>query len=311
MSEFTLKSVHPSKLDGSINFLFENPEKQIIESRIVQRDEQKFIIYLSTQTGCDHACRFCHLTQMGLSTNVTSIDFSDIIRQARTLLDYVENHPDCLMGKPKTVSFNFMARGEPLSSEVFSLLHKRLLSQLFIEGMLNNLRAEVKISSILPTRVGGFYKRIVPYRKILDSMFDHDSLMRVRLYYSLYSVRPEFRKRWLPKAHDPNTAGEILTGLRNQLVIHHALISGENDSHSDAQAIVDWAREYNIVPAFNLVRYNPYSEGQGKESSDEMREAYLNILRGSNQFISIQEVTRVGKDVAASCGMFMNGSDSE
>ena len=147
------------------------------------------------------------------------------------------------MGKPKTVSFKCMARGEPLSSSVVVLLHNRRLSHRSIYGMFYKLRAEVKISSILPTRVGGFYKRIVPYRKILDSMFDHDSLMRVRLYYSLYSVRPEFRRRWLPKAHDPEIAGEILTGLRGQLVIHHALIAGENGSHTDGRSIVDWLGE--------------------------------------------------------------------
>ena len=54
-----LKSI----IDPSINII----EQQLvgfIESRYVRKIEDYFIAYLSSQTGCNRGCKFCHLTAM-------------------------------------------------------------------------------------------------------------------------------------------------------------------------------------------------------------------------------------------------------
>ena len=53
-----------STQDESINYIFKEKEGQF-EARYVQRVPEYAIVYLSSHTGCNYNCRFCHLTQMG------------------------------------------------------------------------------------------------------------------------------------------------------------------------------------------------------------------------------------------------------
>ena len=53
-----------SQQDQSVNFVWHESEGQI-EARYVRRRNDRFIVYLSVQTGCGLGCRMCHLTQTG------------------------------------------------------------------------------------------------------------------------------------------------------------------------------------------------------------------------------------------------------
>src|SRR3954464_11714111 len=79
-----------------------------MEARYVRRCPDYFVVYLSSQTGCNQGCRMCHLTATG-QTRLRDATLGEKIDQARTVLDHYRREGRMA----RSVHFNFMARGEP------------------------------------------------------------------------------------------------------------------------------------------------------------------------------------------------------
>ena len=281
-----------SKEDKSANFQFIDGQ----EVRYVRRDDEYFIAYLSSHNGCNQACRFCHLTQTK-QVQMLNTGIYGHLTQFDTVLGWYKNQVKS--GKEKTVkriNVNWMARGEPLLNHQLMYYFDDITQAIY--NKVNELGIEevrYKISTIMPE--SGIY----PIK------FNHPNF---ELYYSLYSTKAEFRKRWLPRAMVPSMALELLlqwqhkTGL--PVVLHWALIEGENDSIDDANAIAELVNTIGLKTRFNLVRYNPYSSVQGKEPSEEVINNYFNAISSQMTLPGSRIVPRVGPDVFASCGMFID-----
>jgi adenine C2-methylase RlmN of 23S rRNA A2503 and tRNA A37 len=281
-----------SALDKSVNFFVGTPDGGKIETRFVQRYSDRFIVYISSMTGCDKACRFCHLTQNG-ETMATLLTREQMLAQAKQVLS------ESNFAGAELVHFNFMARGEPLSNPAVDATLFKGLKALAQERGLN---CRIKISTILPLDALTDDGR---------NLWDEDS-PPVDVYYSLYSVDASWRRRWIPKAKAPV---EALAWLRryqqasgNRVILHWALIDGENDDNEGAKLAFDMATAAGLSFDFNLVRYNPAND-KSKETSeiqiaDFMKLAQEAVAEGQRA----RMVNRVGFDVAASCGMFLVGN---
>src|SRR5438105_1100741 len=80
---------YPSSQDASINW--DRPaDVGRIEARYVRRCPDYFVVYLSSQTGCNQGCRMCHLTATG-QTQLRDVTHAEFIDQAETVLDYYRN----------------------------------------------------------------------------------------------------------------------------------------------------------------------------------------------------------------------------
>lgn len=269
--------------DQSVNFVFDNG----LEARYVRRDQNYFICYLSSHTGCNKACRFCHLTQTG-QTSFTEATLEEFLNQAKLVLEHYKTKAPA-----KKIHFNWMARGEPLSNMNLSSGWSELSDELI--AMAKNAGIEdvsFKISSIFPNGVDA------PLECFLKNLPD--------IYYSLYSLNSSFRKRWIPKSKSPYEVFKFLKEYENRggrVVIHHALIKGENDSIEEAREIRSAILNNGLNAKFNLVRYNSFSEQTGLESEEKDIDTYFEELRQIN--LTSRIVPRVGFDVKASCGMFI------
>lgn len=287
-----METLH-SAIDSSVNFVWKIDNGEALEARYVRRHEDYVACYLSTQTACAQACRMCHLTATGQNFP-RDADFEQIAEQARTVIDYYHSQP-----RAKAVHFNFMARGEPLASKVLLEDSQELFLLLGEMAQESGLVPRFLISTIMPETLD----------KPLIELFP---IVHPEIYYSLYSLRPEFRKRWLPRAMDPFEALSQLANwqayTKKVVRIHHALIAGENDSVEDAGNIRAAVEGAFLRADYTLVRYNPPSEKAGVESINYKE--YAEALAGDNWLgvglPRVKVIDRVGPDVAASCGMFIN-----
>jgi len=267
-----------SNLDESVNFVDTLGYGEAIESRYVRRTSDEVIVYLSSQTACAERCRFCHLTATGqvIPSSVTAQTIED--QALRVLLHYRSKHSPALF-----VNFNFMARGEPMRSDVsWPDVFRRLADR----ARQFELIPRFKISTILPNDTGSLCFKF--------GEFAPD------IYYSLYSLRDTFRRRWMPNAAPFEKGLRLLADWQRFSHkiprVHLALIAGENDAPEDVEALAR-AVTGALRVDFNVVRYNP--------PNDHTKEGdYREAARILAKYAPTQVVDRVGFDVKASCGMF-------
>ncbi len=280
-----------SEIDRSVNFV----EEQLVgflESRFVRKCDEYFIAYLSSQTGCNRGCTFCHLTATGQTSFVDS-SHNDFMAQAIQVFKHYRNQK-----KPaKYMHYNFMARGEPLANQILLESGDELLLKLGQVAKEEGLPAKFNISTIMPTTL----------KKPLTNIFNYVS---PTIYYSIYSTNPKWRKEWMPAAMDPDDALRMLRDYQDfskKIVkIHYAFIAGENDSPEEVNSVCDAIEKHNLICEFNLVRYNAASPDQGAESSEEVIARNIGIFQDRFEFnTKVQIIPRVGFDVKASCGMFV------
>jgi 23S rRNA (adenine2503-C2)-methyltransferase len=286
----------PSSEDASVNFIFENN----VEARFVQRSSDYFICYLSSHNGCNKSCRFCHLTQTG-QTKFDEVNFEEYLEQAKTVLDYYSTkvNENKIVAAHK-VHFNFMARGEPLANSCVLEQNSLLTTSLINLAKEYSLTSRINFSSIIPTEC-----EYINFNEVFK-----DNSNSCSIYYSLYSVNQNFRKKWIPKSLDFNIALKKLESLQQNtgidIVFHWAFINGENDSKEDIEHLFSILNNYKIKAKFNLVRYNPFSDSQGKESEEHILLENFDNLKAFFKHPDSRIVPRVGFDVKASCGMFVS-----
>jgi 23S rRNA (adenine2503-C2)-methyltransferase len=281
-----------SQIDNSVNFI-EEQLAGFLEARYVKRpNADYFIAYLSSHNGCNRGCTFCHLTATKQTSFVDSTQ-NDYISQAIQIFKHYRTTNDNV----KYMSFNFMARGEPLANQTILESGDELLIKLGQVAKEEGLPAKFNISTIMPLSL----------KKSLVDVFHY---VNPTIYYSIYSTDSKWRKKWMPGAMDVHIALDMLAEYQDfskKIVkIHFPFIAGENDSVEDVSAICDAIDDAGLICEFNLVRYNPASEDQGVESSEEVIERNINILKNRFSFnTKVQIIPRVGFDVKASCGMFV------
>jgi adenine C2-methylase RlmN of 23S rRNA A2503 and tRNA A37 len=287
-----------STQDASVNFITPVGPNEAFEARYVRRQDEYLVVYVSVQSACSQGCRFCHLTASG-QVNGRDASLRETVEQAGTVLDYYADGVANGTLKPaRVVHFNFMARGEPMASEVIRRQGAEVIACLNALARDYGLVPVMKLSSIFPGPLPSSLFELFP-----DSQPDW--------YYSLYTLDPVFRKKWLPSAADPSDALDLLVDwqhwARKIPVLHYALIAGENDSMEQAAAIVDLVRDKGLRADFNLVAYNPPSSATGVETDPVQAQKVADMLSGVPGS-RVRVVKRVGFDVAASCGMFVGGS---
>ena len=109
---------HVSNEDRSVNFVWPvgNPN-DMLEARFVRRTDDYFIVYVSSHSGCNQACRFCHLTATK-QAGMLPAALDDLLTQADAVFGYYDQQIRTGSQPPaQRVNINWMARGEPLLND--------------------------------------------------------------------------------------------------------------------------------------------------------------------------------------------------
>lgn len=298
----TTPTILKSEIDNSVNFLHHSSnDGGKLEARFVHRPgTDYFIAYVSSFSGCDQACRMCHLTSNG-ETMMTAAHPEQLLNQIDDAVVHAHKHFPHL----RKMHINFMARGEPLlnkrifNAEKWPEIVKRIHNRY---SHLDEITE--RVSTIMPVGMD-------------DQIWYFNETPSTILYYSLYSMNKQFRKRWLPKAlpatealHRLHQVAQMST--TEQVRFHWALIDDENDLDITALRIIGELANYPLFfpssarfkPRLNLVRYNPPND---KSQESPRYEVYSEIFRRYG--FDVKTIPRVGHDIAASCGMFVTGVD--
>lgn len=290
-----------SALDRSVNWI-SNYGKGSIETRFVRKTDPYFIAYVSSHSGCKMGCKQCFLTQQNQITfdHVTPEVYGE---QLQLVLDHYKD----VVGEGELtasrVNINFMARGEPLANKHVVRGYGEIYEQFVVRSGKANVRPKVNISTIFP-RAAVHYN----LTKMLGNTSTH-------LYYSLYSVEPKFREHWMPGAAPVERAlnslkeyeeTAISRGVEYPVTFHWAVIKNHNDNIYWVKETAKLIRAYGFKSKFNLVRYNAHENTNTEEPNDERLSEIFNIISDAAGSTRSYIVPRVGKDISASCGMFID-----
>lgn len=279
-----------SEMDQSINWT-KPTDVGIVEARYVRRRSDYFIIYLSSQTGCNQACRMCHLTATK-QTKYNDVTLSGYLEQAEKVFEYYDTQEPA-----KIVHFNFMARGEPMANPHFLRDNQTLFKNLGKMARDRGLYPRFLVSTILPKSIEG------------QNLVDIFPIIHPDIYYSAYSLKEDFRTRWLPKAMTGFDGLRMLKSWQRYTKkipkLHFAFIKDQNDTEGEVRHLAQIVKDLDLRVDFNVVRYNPQNP-EFYETEEERIYHLTHVFREVLPETKVKIVPRVGYDVKASCGMFIS-----
>ncbi len=264
--------------DGqTVKQLWSLPDGQMIESVLMEYDDERRTACISTQAGCAMGCVFCATGQMGFARHLTS---GEIVEQAIQFASFLEKRGERLS------NVVLMGMGEPLHNYDAVLAAIRRLND---ETGLAIGQRHITLSTV----------GLVPaIRQFADEQ------LQVGLAISLHAATDEERERLLPvNKRWPLT--DLIEAVRyyvettgRRVTFEWALIAGENDTVRQAQRLGELL--HGLKCHVNLIPLNP-TEGYGGKPSDPMRvEVFQAALRGYHVGSTVR--VRRGIDIQAGCG---------
>ena len=264
--------------DGTRKFLLELGDKETVESVLIPAPRRNTVC-VSTQVGCPVRCVFCASGQGGFVRNLAASEIVDqVIFACRELKERVNN-------------IVVMGMGEPL------LNLDNLVSALETICAADKLGVGARHITISTSGIVPGIRRLA------------DLGRQWNLALSLHSATEGGRAKLIPTQHR-FPLPEILEACRyyrektsRMVTLEYALIQGQNDSRTDAEALSGVARD--LRAKVNLIPYN--STGKGKFAPPDraaVRRFSEDLVHAGVQ-VSIRK--EMGTDIRAACGQLRAG----
>ena len=261
--------------DGTVKRLHRLNDGQLVESVLMEYDDQRRTACISTQAGCAMGCVFCATGQMGFARHLTA---TEIFEQAMLFARDLEAEGERLS------NVVLMGMGEPFHNydESLAAVH-RLMDDLGIGAR------HITVSTV----------GLVPQMRRFA-----DEGLQVRLAISLHAATDEERaallpinKRW-PLAELMDACWYYAEKSGRRVTFEWALIAGETDTPEQAHALGRLLE--GMLCHVNAIPLNPTPEYGGGPSSTEASDAFAHIL--ASYGVSMTVRVRRGIDIDAGCG---------
>ncbi len=273
-----------SELDGTVKYLFELADGNLIES-VLMRYKYGLTVCISSQVGCRMGCRFCASTIDG---RIRDLLPSELLGQV------IAASADC---GERISHIVMMGIGEPLDNYDNSLKFLKLANH--PSGLGISMR-NISLSSC----------GIVP--KIL-SLAEED--LPITLSISLHAPDDKTRSEIMPINNSWGVSAllsacdsyQTRTGRR--ISFEYTLISGKNDSPAEAEKLARVLKKHLTGPIHvNLIPLNPVAEREFKTVDRSYAAKFADIL--SRMGVNATVRRTLGPDINASCGQLRRSENN-
>jgi 23S rRNA (adenine2503-C2)-methyltransferase len=263
--------------DGTRKFLFALEDGHTIESVLIP-DEDRQTLCISSQAGCQQACRFCLTGSKGFTRNLKAYEIVDQVLEISHILHREK--------KRRITNIVLMGMGEPLAN--FDEVLKALQVIASDKGLgFATRRVTVSTSGLVPEidRLGR-------------------SGVKVNLAISLNATTDEVRDRIMP-VNRRYPLKELLAACRRypleprrRITFEYVLLQGVNDTVEDAQRLARLLR--GIKCKVNLIPFNPFPGSVFNRPDDATVLRFQKILLDRHYITPVRESR--GRDISAACG---------
>jgi 23S rRNA (adenine2503-C2)-methyltransferase len=263
--------------DGTRKFLFELEDGHTIESVLIP-DKDRQTLCISSQVGCQQACRFCLTGSGGFMRNLNAHEIVDQVLEISRLLEQEKRR--------RITNIVLMGMGEPLAN---------------FEEVVKALKVIVSESGLgfSPRRVTVSTDGLVPQIAKLGKCG-----LKVNLAVSLNATTDEVRDRIMPvNRHYP--IREVLDACkrfplepRRRITFEYVMLKGVNDFAEDAQRLSRLLK--GIKCKINLIPFNPFPGSEFKRPDDAAVRRFQKILMDHHFTAPVRESR--GRDISAACG---------
>lgn len=263
--------------DCTRKFLFTLEDTHTIESVLIP-DEDRQTLCISSQVGCQQACRFCLTGRGGLTRNLTACEIVDQVLEISRILQQEE--------KRRITNIVLMGMGEPLAN--FDEVLKALQVITSDKGL-----------GFATRRVTVSTAGLVPEIEKLGR-----SGVKVNLAISLNATTDEVRDKIMP-VNRRYPIRELLAACRHypleprrRITFEYVMVKGVNDTVEDAQRLAKLLK--GIKGKVNLIPFNPFP-GSGFERPDDTTVRRFQKILLDHHYITPVRESR-GRDISAACG---------
>ncbi len=263
--------------DGTMKHLFRLPDGQLIESVLMEYNDDRRTACISTQAGCAMGCVFCATGQMGFARNLSA---GEIVEQALWYARLLEARSERLS------NIVLMGMGEPLHNYDATL---QAIDTLTSPQGLGIGQRHITLSTV----------GLVPAIR----RFAADG-RQVGLAVSLHAATDAEReallpinKRW-PLADLMDACQDYILQTGRRITFEWALIAGETDTDDQAHALGALVR--GMKCHVNAIPLNPTGDYAGGPSDPEQVARWQAILKQYGVSSSVR--VRRGIEIEAGCG---------
>lgn len=270
--------------DGTRKLLFGLEDGHAVESVLIP-DEDRLTLCISSQIGCQQACRFCLTGQGGFVRDLRAWEIVDQVLEAARLV---------LPEGGAVTNIVLMGMGEPLAN--FDEVARALRIMTAETGL-----------AISPRRITVSTDGLVPGIDRLAA-----SGLKVNLAVSLNASTDEQRDQVMP-VNRRYPLKELLAACRRfpldnrrRITFEYVLLAGVNDSIEDAKRVAKLLR--GIRCKVNLIPFNPFAGSPFQRPDDTVVRRFQQVLLDHHYTAPVRESR--GRDISAACGQLRERQDA-
>ncbi len=282
---FTLPAVKVNSVqksaDGTVKMSFLLHDGHIIEGVLIPSGK-RMTACISSQVGCNLACKFC---ATGMIRYIRNLNFDEIFDQVAIIAETAEQEYQA----PLT-HIVYMGMGEPMLNYHHVL---RSVERISASDSLGMSPQRITVSTV----------GIASMIRQLGS-----DKVRFNLALSLHSAINEKRNKIIPY-NLRNSLDDLIEAVkyfhqqtRARITLEYIMLKEFNDTMADARALAEFCKNFPVK--INLIQYNPVEHSPYEDSGPERTEAFRNFLEARNLVVNIRRSR--GKDIDAACGQLAN-----